>query len=66
MHRLSEAKLVEAKRDGVNVRYTITGNQVEILALLRSYHPLIWEKWANRLADVFLEISDTTSARDDN
>jgi hypothetical protein len=23
-----------------------------ILALLRSYHPRIWDKWAERLADL--------------
>ena len=62
MNRLSEARLVEAKRDRPNVRYTVRGNHAEILALLRSYHPLVWERWADRLADVLLEISERTSS----
>ena len=59
MRRLSNSGLVETRHDGTNVKYLVRGDHGEILSLLRSYHPMAWEKWADRLADVLLEISDT-------
>ena len=58
VRRLSDACLVESRRYGTNVRYSVRGDRGEILALLRSYHPMVWERWADRLADAILEISD--------
>lgn len=58
MRRLIDARLVDARHDGLHVRYVVKGNHVEILALLKSYHPMVWERWADRLADVLLGISD--------
>jgi predicted transcriptional regulator len=55
MRRLSSA--------GTNVRYFVRGNHREILALLQSYHPTVWEKWADRLADVVMEISETETGK---
>jgi predicted transcriptional regulator len=57
--RLSDSGLVGAKHDALNVRYFVRGNHAEIIALLRSYHPMVWERWADRLADVLLEMSET-------
>jgi predicted transcriptional regulator len=59
IRRLSDSGLVDSKREGTNVRYSVRGNHSEILALLRNYHPMVWERWADRLADAILEISDT-------
>lgn len=56
MRRLSDTGIVEAKRDGVNVRYLVRDNQAEILALLRSYHPAVWERWADRLANIISDM----------
>lgn len=56
MRRLSDTGIVEAKRDGVNVRYFVRDNQAEILALLRSYHPAVWERWADRLANIISDM----------
>ena len=58
VRRLVESGLVDSKHDGSHVRYVVRGNRGEILTLLRSYHPMIWEKWADRLADVLLDISE--------
>ena len=52
MQRLSKSRLIETKHEGANVRYLIKANPAEMLALLKSYHPAIWEKWADRLADI--------------
>jgi len=58
MRRLTEARLVEARHEGSHVRYVVKGNHAEILTLVKSYHPTIWERWADRLADVLSDISE--------
>jgi predicted transcriptional regulator len=52
MKRLSQVGFVQPRREGGFVLYTVTGDRGRILALLRSYHPRIWERWAERLADL--------------
>ena len=52
MGRLSRAGFVRPRREGGFVFYTVVGDRARILALLRSYHPRIWEIWAERLADL--------------
>lgn len=54
MKRLSEAGFVTARRERGFVFYTVTSDQARILALLRNYHPRIWERWAERLADLLV------------
>jgi len=55
MQRLSKAKLIETKHQGANVRYDVKVNRAEVLALIRSYHPAVWERWADRLANMLSE-----------
>lgn len=57
MRKLTEAGFLEARHDGVFVRYDLTCDQSEVLSLIRNYHPGIWERWANRLADLLTEAS---------
>jgi predicted transcriptional regulator len=52
MKRLSQAGFVQPRREGGFVFYTVRGDRARILALLRNYHPRIWERWAERLADL--------------
>jgi predicted transcriptional regulator len=52
MKRLSKAGFVDMKRSGGFVYYRIKGDPVKILSLLRSHHPRIWERWAERMADL--------------
>ena len=52
MGRLSRAGFVQPRREGGFVFYTVSGDQARTLALLRSYHPRVWERWAERLADL--------------
>ena len=56
MRRLSDAGLIEAKHDRANVRYLIGDDRAEILALLKSYHPGVWDRWADRLANMILDM----------
>ena len=37
---------------GASVRYLVKVNRAEILTLLKNYHPTVWERWADRLADI--------------
>lgn len=57
--RLQAAGLVEARHEGQFVRYTIPGDRGEVLRLLKVYHPGIWEKLADRLADTLAEIGES-------
>jgi predicted transcriptional regulator len=56
MRRLSDAGLIETKHDRTNVRYLVRDNRAEILALLKSYHPAVWDRWADRLANIILDM----------
>ena len=55
--KLASAGLLQARRDGSFVMYTLTCDQMEILQLIRSYHLSIWEKWSDRLADLLTDAS---------
>lgn len=52
MRRLSKAGLARPRRERGLVFYSINGDPSKILALLKDYHPRIWEKWSERLADL--------------
>ena len=52
MKRLVQVGFVESRRQGSYVYYMVRRDPAKILGLLRSYHPTIWERWADRLADL--------------
>jgi predicted transcriptional regulator len=52
MKRLVSSGLVEARRQSGFVYYVVKGDPARILALVKNYHPGIWERWADRLADL--------------
>jgi predicted transcriptional regulator len=58
MKRLIGAGLIEAKREGHYVVYRVDRDRDGILRLLRTYHPGVWETWANRLGDILTDISE--------
>lgn len=62
--KLTDLGFLEAKHDGVFVRYNLTSDQSEILKLVKSYHPSIWERWANRLADLLTEASGIEESKE--
>jgi predicted transcriptional regulator len=60
MKRLIEFKLVEEIKEGKYKRYQLQDRKVSskyIIALMRNYYPAIWEKWSDRLIEIFLSIS---------
>jgi predicted transcriptional regulator len=60
MKRLIELRLVEEIREGKYKRYQLQDRKVSskyITVLIRNYYPAIWEKWSDRLIEIFLSMS---------
>jgi predicted transcriptional regulator len=58
--RLIKIRLVEEIKEGKYKRYRLRDRKVSskyITALMRNYYPVIWEKWSDRLIDIFLSMS---------
>jgi predicted transcriptional regulator len=64
MKRLVEFRLVEEIKEGKYKKYQLQNRKVSskyITALMRNYYPAIWEKWSDRLIEIFLSISGNES-----
>ncbi|HEU97363.1 MAG TPA: winged helix-turn-helix transcriptional regulator [Fervidicoccus fontis] len=57
MKRLADIGLVEAKREGRSVKYYIKGSATDIEKIMKSYYPTFWERWADRFAEMWLDLS---------
>jgi predicted transcriptional regulator len=60
MRRLVEFRLVEEIKEGKYKRYQLQDRRVSskyITELMRNYYPGIWEKWRDRLIEIFLSMS---------
>jgi predicted transcriptional regulator len=60
IRRLIEFKLIEEVKEGKYKRYQLQDRKVSskyITALVRNYYPAIWEKWSDRLIEIFLSMS---------
>jgi DNA-binding transcriptional ArsR family regulator len=55
--RLFALRIIDEMREGKFKRYRLHGDPKQVAALLRNYYPGIWDKWSNRLAEMFLSIS---------
>lgn len=55
--RLQASGIVEESREGPFKRYRLRGDPGAVVALLRTYYPGIWDRWSNRLAEMFLALS---------
>jgi len=58
MSRLIETGLVTSHKEGKYVKYYVQGNLKDITTILKMYYPSVWSKWSNRLAELFLDISN--------
>jgi len=53
--------MIIEKRDGKFLRYSLNNNFnniSEIIKLLKNHYSGIWKSWSNRLAEVFLILSN--------
>jgi len=61
VRRLIELNLIEEIREGKYKRYRLRENVLDskyILELLKIHHPNFWNKWSNRLVELFLSLSE--------
>jgi predicted transcriptional regulator len=55
--RLLELGLITEVRDGKFKRYQLSGDPRYLMSLMKNYYPSIWDRWSNRLAEMFLSMS---------
>jgi predicted transcriptional regulator len=55
--RLQDSRIVDEIREGKFKRYKLHGDSKQVVALLKNYYPNIWNRWSNRLAEMFLSLS---------
>ena len=55
--RLQDSKIIDEAKEGKFKRYKLHGDSKQVIALLRNYYPDIWSRWSNRLAEMFLSLS---------
>ena len=61
LEQLISYDMIEENRDGKLIRYSLKDdvNYVpEVIKLLKNHYRSIWDSWANRLAEIFLLLSD--------
>jgi Mn-dependent DtxR family transcriptional regulator len=55
--RLIELGLILETKDGKFKRYTFGIDAKHVVSLMKNYHPNTWNRWSNRLAEMFLSLS---------
>jgi DNA-binding MarR family transcriptional regulator len=62
MSRLIEIGIVYSSKEGKFVKYYIRGDMADLVILLKSYYPSIWDKLSDRLSELFLGITYATTS----
>jgi predicted transcriptional regulator len=59
IRHLIDFKIIEGAKKGKYTRYRLSNStdSKNIMTLLKNYYPSIWDKWSNRLAEMFLSLS---------
>lgn len=60
MSNLINVGLVTSHKEGRFVKYFIDGDVNDIIGLLKSYYPTIWNKLSGRLAELFLDLASAS------
>ena len=55
--RMTEMGIITELREGKYKRYSLARDSSDIVALMKNYHPNVWDKWINRIAETFLSLS---------
>lgn len=61
LERLIAYNMIIEKKDGKSVRYSMNNkcdNVRGVIKLLRNHYRTIWDSWANKLAEIFILLSD--------
>ena len=57
VNRLVELGLITELREGKYKRYQLRGDPKNLVSLMKNYYPSLWDRWSNRLAEMFLSMS---------
>ena len=59
LNRLTTANIITEIKDGRYKRYTLNSDIDPLLLtkLLKSYYPSLWNKWSDKLAEIYLSLS---------
>jgi predicted transcriptional regulator len=65
--RLIASGLIETRlgKDSSHLSYSIIVDKRTILQLLKNYHPAVWERWADQIADVWTDFSFNRSSEEE-
>ena len=65
LRRLIDSEIIVEERDRKYKRYRLSSkvNSSYIGNLLKNYYPNIWDKWSNRLAEMFLSLSSSKKTK---
>lgn len=64
MSRLITMEIVYSHKESKFIKYFLKGDVNDIISLMKVYHPSIWSKLANRLAEIFIELSAISNLYD--
>lgn len=54
LSRLMELGIITEEKQGKFKKYQLNGSHQNVVSLLKNYHSSIWDRWSNRLAELFL------------
>jgi predicted transcriptional regulator len=57
INRLEDSKIIDGVREGRFKKYKLRGDSRLVAAMLRNFYPTVWDRWSNRLAEMFLSMS---------
>ena len=68
MNRLLHSNLIEEIKDGKYKRYVLNSeiSSLYVGKLLKNYYPNIWDKWSNKLAEMFLSLSSIEETKEND
>jgi DNA-binding transcriptional ArsR family regulator len=55
--RLEGTRIIDEVREGRFKRYKLRGDSKLVAAMLQNFYPTVWDRWSNRLAEMFLSMS---------
>ena len=57
VRRLAELGIISEIKEGKYKRYRLEGDPKDLVSLMKNYYPSLWDRWSNRLAEMFLSLS---------
>ena len=57
VRRLTDLGIISEIKEGKYKRYKLEGDPKDLVSLMKNYYPSLWDRWSNRLAEMFLSLS---------